>query len=91
MRDEVVRQRVREARDRVIHSIDENGILRLASSHHNGEACSFFQPRMRGSYNVCYFVRFRGSTETAQNGNDGGHPNGGEDPNGCEADVRGDF
>ncbi|KAJ2891959.1 hypothetical protein MKZ38_010502 [Zalerion maritima] len=44
--------------DQFIASIQEDDILRLASSYHNGEPCSIFQNPMRGSYNICYFVQF---------------------------------
>jgi hypothetical protein len=58
LKDRVVQSRVHRERDRFIEAIQENDVCRLASSHHNGDHCSFFKPPSRGSYNICYFVRF---------------------------------
>jgi hypothetical protein len=51
--------RVHEARDRFIELISEDHIRRLASSYHNDDPCAFFKPPAWGSYNICFFVRFR--------------------------------
>lgn len=58
MIDCVVQALVHRERDRFIEAISEDDVCRLASSHHNGDRCSFFKPPSRGSYNICYFVRF---------------------------------
>ncbi len=74
MRDKIAQRRVHEARDRFVAAINEDDILRLASAHHNGDACTFFKLPVRGSYNICYFVRFRGDkncTGGQQQVNDG--------------------
>lgn len=56
--NQVVRSRVHRERDAFIASIPHERVLQLASSHHRGEPCAFFQEPARGSYNICYFVRF---------------------------------
>jgi hypothetical protein len=58
LKDSIVQNRVHRERDQFIAAIHEDDIRRLASSHHNGDHCSFFKPPSRGSYNICYFVRF---------------------------------
>ncbi|KAH9219816.1 hypothetical protein DL95DRAFT_422631 [Leptodontidium sp. 2 PMI_412] len=58
MRDKIAEHHVHEARDRFIKSIDEDDIRRLASSYHNDDPCTFFKPPTRGSYNICFFVKF---------------------------------
>ncbi len=58
MRDEIVRHRVRAARDFFIDSIDPAAVCRLASSYHNDDSCALFKPAKRGSFNVCFFVEF---------------------------------
>jgi len=58
MLDRIVEDRVRKDRDRFIESIKGDDICRLASSSHNNDPCAFFKPPTRGSYNICYFVRF---------------------------------
>jgi hypothetical protein len=58
LKDRVVQSRVHRERDRFIEAIQEDDVCRLASSHHNSDHCSFFKPPSRGSYNICYFVRF---------------------------------
>ncbi len=68
MRNTITEGRAHEARDRFIDSIDEGDVLRLASSHHNGELCAFFKPPVRGTYNICYFVRFGGSESDGNGG-----------------------
>jgi len=56
--DSIVQDRVHRQRDQFIAAIHEDDVCRLASSYHNGDRCSFFQPPSRGSYNICYFVHF---------------------------------
>jgi hypothetical protein len=58
LKDRIVQSRVHRERDQFIADIHEDDVCRLASSHHNGDHCSFFKPPSRGSYNICYFVRF---------------------------------
>ena len=58
LKDPVIQSRIHHERDQFIAAIDEDDICRLASSHHNGDYCSFFKPPSRGSYNICYFVHF---------------------------------
>jgi hypothetical protein len=43
--------------DEFIGSVDEKGIVRLASQYNNNERCEIFG-RENGSFNVCFFVRF---------------------------------
>ena len=57
-RDSLVEARVHRDRDRFIDSIRHDDVCSLAASHHNGDACTFFKPPVRGSYNICYFVQF---------------------------------
>jgi len=57
-RDGVVQARVHSDRDRFIASIREDDVCRLAASHHGGDPCVLFQPPVRGSYNIRYFVQF---------------------------------
>jgi hypothetical protein len=64
--DRVAESRVHRARDDFILGINEDNILRLASSYHAGSVCSFFRPRTRGSYNICYFVRFISTDATTE-------------------------
>ena len=59
MKDSVVQSRVHQQRDQFIAAIREDDVCLLASSHRNGEHCSFFKPPIRGSYNICYFVQFQ--------------------------------
>lgn len=58
MLDRIVEDRVHKDRDRFIESIKGDDICRLASSYHNNDPCAFFKPPTRGSYNICFFVRF---------------------------------
>lgn len=58
MYDAIIEDRLRKERDQFIASISSDDVLRLASSHHNGDDCEFFEPPRRGSFNICYFVRF---------------------------------
>ncbi|KAL2755820.1 hypothetical protein ACRALDRAFT_211013 [Sodiomyces alcalophilus JCM 7366] len=58
MRNLIAQTQVHTARDDFIAAIDQDAVLRLASSHHNDDPCHFFQPPARGSYNICYFVQF---------------------------------
>jgi hypothetical protein len=58
MFDLVANDRLRKERDRFIESIDEQAIRQLASAHHDGDECVFFKDAARGSFNICYFVRF---------------------------------
>lgn len=57
--DVAVAARVHTERQRFISSIADRDVLRLASSHHPSKAsCTFFQPTVHGSYNICYFIQF---------------------------------
>ncbi len=58
LKDRIVQSRVHRERDQFIAAIQEDDICRLASAYHDGDHCSFFKPPSRGSYNICYFVRF---------------------------------
>jgi hypothetical protein len=49
---------VHGARDAFIASIQDEHVCQLASTYHNSDSCVFFQPAVRGSYNICYFVEF---------------------------------
>ncbi|KAH7363987.1 phosphotransferase enzyme family protein [Rhexocercosporidium sp. MPI-PUGE-AT-0058] len=64
-RDALVEARVHRARDQFIASIHRDDVCSLAASHHNGDACEFFKPPIRGSYNICYFVQFHSSNDGA--------------------------
>ncbi|KAI5464572.1 phosphotransferase enzyme family protein [Mariannaea sp. PMI_226] len=58
-RDEIIQSRVYCERDRFVASISERDILNLAKSVRDDDVdCQFFQPEIRGSFNVCYFVEF---------------------------------
>ncbi|ROT39961.1 kinase-like protein [Sodiomyces alkalinus F11] len=59
MLDFIAQTRIRKARHHFIKEIKKDAVLRLASSHRNGDECDFFRPPTRGSFNMCYFVRFR--------------------------------
>ncbi|OAA43444.1 phosphotransferase enzyme family protein [Beauveria brongniartii RCEF 3172] len=57
--DASVADRILTERARFISSIKDRDVLRLASSQHpSKQPCTFFQPAIHGSYNVCYFVAF---------------------------------
>ncbi|KAF4637068.1 hypothetical protein G7Y89_g1007 [Cudoniella acicularis] len=58
MRNEIVDRRVQQERERFIEAIDLEAICQLASSYHNGEACSIFKEPSHGSYNLCIYVAF---------------------------------
>ena len=58
VKDRIVQARVHRERDQFIASIPEHKVLALASSHRNATPCDFFDKPRRGSYNICYFVRF---------------------------------
>jgi hypothetical protein len=83
MRDKVAEHRIHEARDRFIELISEDDICRLASSYHNDDPCTFFKPPARGSYNICFFVRFH-----PRSTNEAGDPSGQSCENGDRWVVR---
>ncbi|KAG4428691.1 hypothetical protein IFR05_015829 [Cadophora sp. M221] len=58
-RDPLVQARVHRDRDQFIASIRDEDVRSLAALYHNGDACEFFKPPIRGSYNICYFVQFQ--------------------------------
>lgn len=58
LRDRLVQARVDRQRDEFVASIPKHRVCDLASSHRAGKPCTSFQEPLRGSYNVCYFVRF---------------------------------
>ncbi|RDL31083.1 uncharacterized protein BP5553_09872 [Venustampulla echinocandica] len=62
-RDPLVQAIVHRDRDRFIASIRDDDVCRLAALYHNGDACKFFKPPTRGSYNICYFLQFGSSVE----------------------------
>jgi hypothetical protein len=66
LRDRIVQSRVHRERDQFIAAIHEDDVCHLASSYHNGDFCSFFKPPARGSYNICYFVRFPSSHSSSE-------------------------
>lgn len=55
--------RIEEERDRRAESLEDNEICRLASSFHRGEPRTVFQPRKRGSFDICFFVEFESPPE----------------------------
>jgi hypothetical protein len=57
-KNSLVEARVHRDRDRFIASIRHEDVCALAASYHNGDACHFFKPPIRGSYNICYLVQF---------------------------------
>lgn len=57
--DVSVADRIQAERQAFISSVKDRDVLRLASSQHpSKQSCSFFQPAVCGSYNLCYFVEF---------------------------------
>jgi hypothetical protein len=56
--DRIAEDRIHKERDQFIGAIKEENVCRLASSYHNNDPCTFFKSPTRGSYNICYFVRF---------------------------------
>ncbi|KAJ4147438.1 hypothetical protein LMH87_001956 [Akanthomyces muscarius] len=62
--DASVASRIQAERQAFISSVKDRDVLRLASSHHpSKQSCSFFQPAIYGSYNICYFVEFATTDE----------------------------
>jgi hypothetical protein len=51
--------------------------------HHNDDPCTFFKPPTRGSYNICFFVRFH-----PRSTNEAGDPSGQACENGDRWVVR---
>ncbi|KAI2633972.1 phosphotransferase enzyme family protein [Xylaria nigripes] len=58
LRDYIVKTRIHKERDVFIASISEEQVCDIASSYRRGEPCVCFKPPARGSYNVCFFVKF---------------------------------
>ncbi len=58
MRDFIKVDKIEEERDSWVAALDDDEILRLASSVRAGDPCTIFQPRKHGSFNVCFFVEF---------------------------------
>ncbi|KAF2971191.1 hypothetical protein GQX73_g2405 [Xylaria multiplex] len=58
LRDFIVKTRIHKERDAFIASIREEQVCNLASSHRRGDRCRCFKAPVRGSYNVCFFVKF---------------------------------
>lgn len=58
LKDQLIQSRVHRERDQFIASITERQVRTLASSYRNATPCDFFDKPKRGSYNICYFVRF---------------------------------
>jgi hypothetical protein len=62
LQDVIVETQLREARDAFIQSIRPDDVRQLAASYHSSQhPGEFFQEPIRGSYNICYFVRFPSS------------------------------
>lgn len=55
--DEIIKNRIHKERDQYIESITGR-ICSLALAHHGGDDREFLQDLKKGSYNVCFFVRF---------------------------------
>ncbi|KAK3905465.1 kinase-like domain-containing protein [Staphylotrichum tortipilum] len=58
MRNFIKTGKIEEERERWVAALDDDEILRLASSVRGRDKCIIFQPRKRGSYNICFFVEF---------------------------------
>lgn len=58
LRDFIEKTRIHQERDAFIASIREEQVCNLASSHRRGDRCICFKPPVRGSYNICFFVKF---------------------------------
>ncbi|KAH7304965.1 kinase-like domain-containing protein [Stachybotrys elegans] len=58
MSNHIARHGLSRDRDELLQSINDEDILNLASSYHNGDPCEFFRSSARGSSNVCFFVSF---------------------------------
>ncbi|KPM42264.1 hypothetical protein AK830_g4257 [Neonectria ditissima] len=59
LQDVIVEKQLRDMRDQFIQSIRADDIRRLAASYHPSQSDGeFFQDPIRGSYNICYFIRF---------------------------------
>ncbi len=58
LRDFIAKTRIHKERDAFIASIREEQVCNLASSHRRGDRCRCFKAPVRGSYNVCFFVKF---------------------------------
>ncbi|KAI1124703.1 phosphotransferase enzyme family protein [Nemania abortiva] len=59
LRDCVNKVRIHKARDAFVASIDEEEVCSLASSYRDGGSrCQPFQEPIRGSFNICFFVKF---------------------------------
>ncbi|KAG9252441.1 kinase-like domain-containing protein [Emericellopsis atlantica] len=57
--DDTIDRLIHAERDQFIASLPNTDILRLAAScHPRQQEGTFFQKPVRGSYNICYFVRF---------------------------------
>ncbi|OAQ98106.1 hypothetical protein LLEC1_00789 [Akanthomyces lecanii] len=62
--DASIADRIQAERQAFISSVKDRDVLRLASSQHpSKQPCSFFQPAICGSYNICYFVEFETTGE----------------------------
>ncbi|CAI6045170.1 unnamed protein product, partial [Clonostachys chloroleuca] len=59
LQDVIIEKELRHTRDKFIQSIRTDDIRRLAASYHPSQSDGeFFQEPLRGSYNICYFIRF---------------------------------
>ncbi|KPM42267.1 hypothetical protein AK830_g4251 [Neonectria ditissima] len=56
--DKLVQTQVHDERNSFLKSVSKEDVLRLVSSRRQGRNCDYFRDPKRGSYNVCYFVRF---------------------------------
>lgn len=65
LQDAIIEKQLRDTRDHFIRSISEDDIRQLAASYHpsqfDGE---FFRDPVKGSYNICYFIRFPQSSSS---------------------------
>ncbi|CAG9986456.1 unnamed protein product, partial [Clonostachys byssicola] len=59
LQDVIIEKELRDTRDKFIESIRLDDVRRLAASYHPSQSDGeFFQDSLRGSYNICYFIRF---------------------------------
>lgn len=62
LQDVIIEKQLHEVRDTFIQSIRPDDVRQLTASYHSSQHPSeFFQERIRGSYIICYFVRFPSS------------------------------
>ncbi|KAK7413645.1 hypothetical protein QQX98_007470 [Neonectria punicea] len=63
LQNEIIEKQLRDTRAQFINSIRIDDIRQLAASYHPSQSDGeFFQEPIRGSYNICYFIRFPSSS-----------------------------